>query len=58
MGQHRMGEGPLHDGAGRLIDPGYATREARRYDRAAIAADPVRINEPGRTAWVKLQLAY
>ena len=21
-------------------------------------ADPVRINEPGRTAWVKLQLAY
>ncbi|WP_242778724.1 DUF2804 domain-containing protein [Sphingopyxis sp. YF1] len=45
MTQHVMGEGALHDGAGRLIDPGYATREVRRYDRAAIAAEPVRIKE-------------
>ena len=45
MAQHLMGEGPLHDAAGHLIDPGYATREVRRYDRAAIAADPARIKE-------------
>ncbi|KQZ61501.1 hypothetical protein ASD67_20025 [Sphingopyxis sp. Root1497] len=45
MGQHVMGEGPLHDDAGRLIDPGYAAHEVRRYDRAAIAAEPVRIKE-------------
>ena len=45
MGQHVMGEGPLHDGAGRLVEAGYATREVRRYDRAAIAAEPVRIKE-------------
>ena len=40
-----MREGALHDGAGCLLDPGYATREVRRYDRAAIAAEPVRIKE-------------
>ena len=45
MAQHVMDEGPLHDAAGHLIDPGYATREVRRYDRAAIAADPARIKE-------------
>jgi hypothetical protein len=45
MVQHVMGEGPLHDAAGHLIDPGYATREVRRYDRAAIGADPARIKE-------------
>ncbi|MDZ3831094.1 MAG: DUF2804 domain-containing protein [Sphingopyxis sp.] len=43
--QRVMDEGALHDQAGRLRDPGYATREVRRYDRAAIAADPVRIKE-------------
>lgn len=45
MAQHVMSEGALHDAAGRLIDPGYATREVRRYDRGAIGADPVRIKE-------------
>lgn len=45
MTQHVMGAGPLHDGDGRLIEPGYATREVRLYDRAAIGADPVRIKE-------------
>ncbi len=45
MAQHVMDEGPLHDAAGHLIDPGYATREVRRYDRAAIAADPARVKE-------------
>lgn len=43
--QHVMGEGPLHDSEGRLIDPGYATRELRRYDRSAIRAEPTRIKE-------------
>ena len=43
--QRQMTEGPLHDAAGRLIDLGYATREVRRYDRAAIGAEPVRIKE-------------
>lgn len=45
MAQHRMGEGPLHDAAGHLLDPGYATREVRQYERAMIGADPVRIKE-------------
>jgi len=45
MAQHVMGEGPLHDAAGHLIDPGYATHEVRRYDRSRIAADPARIKE-------------
>jgi len=45
MAQHVMGEGPLHDAAGHLLDPGYATREVRRYDRSRIAADPARIKE-------------
>jgi len=45
MAQHVMGEGPLHDAAGHLTDPGYATREVRRYDRSLIAAHPARIKE-------------
>lgn len=45
MAQHMMGEGVLHDSEGCLLDPGYATRETRRYDRAAIGAEPARIKE-------------
>lgn len=43
--QHRMPRGPLLDSRGRLIERGWATSEVRRYDRAAIHAQPVRIKE-------------
>jgi len=43
--QHRMGPGDLLDSRGRLAEPGYATAEVRRYDRAAIRAHPLRIKE-------------
>lgn len=45
MMQHLMGDGALHDAAGQLIDPGYASREVRRYDRAAVRAESIRIKE-------------
>lgn len=43
--QHRMGEGDLLDAQGRLIEPGWATAEVRRYDRKAIRASGWRIKE-------------
>lgn len=43
--QTRMGEGPLLDRRGRLIERGWATSEVRRYDRAAIRASGLRIKE-------------
>ncbi|MDO8296720.1 MAG: DUF2804 domain-containing protein [Caulobacter sp.] len=43
--QHRMGPGDLLDSRGRLAEPGYATAEVRRYDRAAIRAHPLRTKE-------------
>src|SRR5690606_1248357 len=43
--QKLMGEGELLDARGRLIAPGYATHEARRYRRGAIKAGPLRIKE-------------
>lgn len=45
MTQIELGEGELLDGRGRLTEPGWARREARRYSRAAIAASPLRIKE-------------
>ena len=43
--QHRMGVGDLLDSKGQLVEPGWATQEVRRYDRAAIKAKAVRIKE-------------
>lgn len=43
--QHRMGKGELLDAKGRLIEPGWATAEVRRYDRRAIRAGAWRIKE-------------
>lgn len=43
--QHRMGRGDLLDVAGRLAEPGWATGEVKRYDRAAIRASGWRIKE-------------
>lgn len=43
--QHRMGSGALLDGAGRLVEPGWATSEVRRYDRNAVRAGKWRIKE-------------
>lgn len=43
--QHIMGSGDLLDARGRLAEPGYATREARRYRRAAVKAHPLRTKE-------------
>ncbi|MDO9224187.1 MAG: DUF2804 domain-containing protein [Caulobacter sp.] len=43
--QHEMGPGELLDGRGRLVEPGFATAEVRRYRRAAIKARPLRIKE-------------
>lgn len=43
--QHRMQEGPLLDTRGHLAECGWATREVRRYDRAAIRASRLRIKE-------------
>jgi len=43
--QHRMGNGDLLDGQGRLIERGWASGEVRRYDRKAIRASGWRIKE-------------
>ena len=43
--QHRMGNGDLLDGQGRLIERGWASAEVRRYDRKAIRASGWRIKE-------------
>jgi hypothetical protein len=43
--QHRMNTGPLHNADGQLAEPGYATQEVKRYDRAAIKAAANRIKE-------------
>lgn len=44
--QHRMGRGDLLDAEGRLIEPGWATEEVRRYDRAATRPpQPERLKE-------------
>ena len=45
MAQIELGPGELLDRRGRLVEPGWARREVRRYDRAAIAASPLRIKE-------------
>ena len=45
MAQIELEEGDLLDRRGRLTQPGWARREARRYTRAAIAASPLRIKE-------------
>ncbi|MBK9012326.1 DUF2804 domain-containing protein [Novosphingobium sp.] len=45
MIQHRMGHGDLLDARGRLVEPGWATAEVRRYDRQAIRASGWRIKE-------------
>ena len=45
MEQYRFGPGPLLDGRGNLIEPGYATALVRQYDRAAIRAGKLRIKE-------------
>lgn len=45
MAQIELGTGDLLDDRGRLTEPGWARREARRYSRAAIAASPLRIKE-------------
>lgn len=45
MAQIELGPGDLLDRRGRLAEPGWARREARRYSRAAIAASPLRIKE-------------
>lgn len=37
--------GPLHDEKGRLAESGYATRLIKTYDRARVAASPLRIKE-------------
>lgn len=43
--QHRMGNGDLLDGQGRLIERGWASAEVRRYYRKAIQASGWRIKE-------------
>lgn len=43
--QHRMGEGDLLDGKGRLVEAGWATHEVRRYDRASVGVSAFRIKE-------------
>lgn len=45
MAQIELGPGDLLDRRGRLTEPGWARREARRYSRKAIAASPLRIKE-------------
>ncbi len=45
MAQIELGAGDLLDRRGRLTEPGWARREARRYSRAAVAASPLRIKE-------------
>ncbi len=43
--QHRLGEGPLLDARGQLIDRGWAIEEVRQYDRSTIRASSLRIKE-------------
>lgn len=43
--QHKLSEGDLLDGKGRLAEAGWATQEMRRYDRARIRASAFRIKE-------------
>ncbi|MGF7119908.1 DUF2804 domain-containing protein [Rhodococcus sp. BE178] len=43
--QHRLRPGPLLDARGRLAEAGWASAEARRYDRDAVAAPSWRIKE-------------
>ena len=45
MAQIELGPGNLLDGQGRLTEPGWARREARRYSRKAVAASALRIKE-------------
>lgn len=45
MAQIELGPGDLLDARGRLTEPGWARREARRYSRAAVAASPLRMKE-------------
>ena len=45
MAQIELGSGDLLDHRGRLTEPGWARREARRYRRSMIAASPLRIKE-------------
>jgi hypothetical protein len=45
MAQIELGDGDLLDARGRLTQPGWARREARRYDRRKIAASPLRLKE-------------
>ncbi len=45
MTQVELGSGDLLDRRGRLTEPGWARREARRYCRLSIAASPLRIKE-------------
>ena len=44
-GQRLLDNGDLLDGEGRLAQAGYATTLCRRYDRAAIRAGSLRIND-------------
>jgi hypothetical protein len=43
--QHRLGEGPLLDARGRLVERGWSTAEVRQYERSAIRANGLRIKE-------------
>ncbi len=43
--QKKLNEGPLHDAKGHLLEAGYATREVKQYDRAAVKAPWFRIKE-------------
>lgn len=43
--QREMRPGALLDDRGRLIEPGWAKSEVRQYQRAAVAAHPLRIKE-------------
>ncbi|MFP5450015.1 MAG: DUF2804 domain-containing protein [Alphaproteobacteria bacterium] len=43
--QHKMGPGPLLDGAGRLAEPGWATCEVKHYSRTAVRAPRWRLKE-------------
>lgn len=45
MQQRRLSPGPLLDDEGTLAQAGWATREVRTYDRARVAAGPLRIKE-------------
>lgn len=45
MAQIELGEGELFDARGRLTEPGWARREARRYDRRKAAASAWRLKE-------------